>query len=65
MSVSENGKAGKPGKDLTAVLPDGTAFEFWERENEYDRILYVSCDDPAASDDPESQFFVHISFPLG
>ncbi|MCR4642738.1 MAG: right-handed parallel beta-helix repeat-containing protein [Lachnospiraceae bacterium] len=53
MSVSENRKAGKPGKDLTAVLPDGTAFEFWERENEYDRILYVSCDDPAASDENE------------
>ena len=41
---------GKQG-DLTAVLPDGTEFDFWEKECAYERTLYVSCDDPAASDD--------------
>ncbi len=37
--------------DLTAVLPDGKEFEFWEKECTYDRTLYVSCEDPKASDD--------------
>ena len=37
--------------DLTAVLPDGTEFEFWEKESTYDRTLYVSMEDPKASDD--------------
>ena len=38
-------------KDLSAFLPDGSLFEFWECDAEYDRELYVACDDPAASDD--------------
>jgi len=38
-------------KDLTAILPDGSMFEFWERDREWNRTLYVSCEDPAASDE--------------
>ncbi|MCR5249206.1 MAG: right-handed parallel beta-helix repeat-containing protein [Lachnospiraceae bacterium] len=38
-------------QDLTAILPDGTSFDFWEKECTYDRTLYVSCEDPKASDD--------------
>lgn len=38
-------------KDLTAVLPDGNVFDFWEKENTCERTLYVSCEDPKASDD--------------
>ena len=38
-------------KDLSAVLPDGSEFEFWECDTQYERELYVACDDPAASDD--------------
>ena len=26
-----------PQTDLTAVLPDGQMFQFWEREQEYER----------------------------
>ncbi|MCR5475014.1 MAG: right-handed parallel beta-helix repeat-containing protein [Lachnospiraceae bacterium] len=37
--------------DLTAILPDGTGFEFWEKDCSYDRTLYVACDDQNASDD--------------
>ena len=29
------------GRDTTALLPNGEMFGFWERENHYDRILYV------------------------
>ncbi len=39
------------GKDLTAVLPDGSCFGFWEKEPVWDRELFVSADDPAASDE--------------
>ena len=38
-------------KDRSAILPDGTCFEFWEKEPVFDRELFVSCADPAASDD--------------
>jgi len=38
-------------RDLTALLPDGREFEFWEREPIFDRTLHVSCDAPNASDD--------------
>ena len=37
--------------DLTAILPDGNSFDFWEKECTYDRTLYVACDDPKASDE--------------
>ncbi len=46
-----NAAKGRDEKDLTAILPDGSAFEFWEQDNACDRVLYVSCDDPAASDE--------------
>ena len=39
------------GKDLTAVLPDGSSFGFWEKEPVWDRELFVSAEDPAASDE--------------
>ena len=39
-------------QDLSALLPDGRSFEFWEEENPvWERELYVSASDPAASDD--------------
>ncbi|MCR4586160.1 MAG: right-handed parallel beta-helix repeat-containing protein [Lachnospiraceae bacterium] len=37
--------------DLTAILPDGKCFDFWEKEGAYEQTLYVACDDPKASDD--------------
>ena len=39
------------GRDLTAILPDGKTFEFWEDETKYDRVLYVDGQDPDASDE--------------
>ena len=38
-------------EDLTAILPDGRSFAFWEEEGIYDRTLYVDCGNPAASDE--------------
>ena len=38
-------------KDLSALLPDGRTFEFWEKETVWTRELYVSASDPAASDE--------------
>ena len=32
-------------------MPDGSEFEFWECDTQYERELYVACNDPAASDD--------------
>ena len=37
-------------KDLSAILPDGSTFEFWEKDPEWTRELFVSNTDPAASD---------------
>ncbi len=37
-------------RDLTAILPDGRDFEFWEENASYVNTLYVDCQDPAASD---------------
>ena len=37
--------------DLTAVLPDGRTFEFWEVPQEYDREIHVNNNHPDASDD--------------
>ncbi len=37
-------------KDYSAILPDGSSFRFWEKETEWKRELFVSADDPAASD---------------
>ncbi len=36
--------------DLSAILPDGSLFPFWEKECDYPQTLYVSTEDPAASD---------------
>ena len=36
--------------DLSAILPDGRMFAFWEKDCAYDRILYVDGANPAASD---------------
>ena len=38
-------------KDLSAILPDGTGFHFWETEPRWERELFVSANDPAASDE--------------
>ena len=38
-------------KDLSAILPDGSTFEFWEKDPEWTRKLFVSNTDPAASDE--------------
>ena len=37
--------------DLSALLPDGSSYEFWEKEPVWIRELHVSASDPAASDD--------------
>ncbi len=37
--------------DLSAVLPDGRPFAFWEKECVYDRVLYVDGSSDAASDE--------------
>ena len=39
------------GHDLTAILPDGRSFEFWEKDVIYDKVLHVDCQNPAASDE--------------
>ncbi|MCR5566426.1 MAG: right-handed parallel beta-helix repeat-containing protein [Clostridiales bacterium] len=38
-------------QDLSALLPDGRLFGFWEKETVWTRELHVSASDPAASDD--------------
>ena len=37
--------------DLSAVLPDGRPFAFWEKECVYNRVLYVDGGSAAASDE--------------
>ena len=37
--------------DLSAILPDGRSYDFWEKETVWTRELHVSASDPAASDD--------------
>ena len=37
--------------DLSALLPSGEPFAFWETECEYTQTLYVNGSDPAASDE--------------
>ena len=36
---------------LSAILPDGSSFDFWEKEPLWTRDLHVSCSAPNASDD--------------
>jgi hypothetical protein len=38
------------GKDLSAQLPDGTGFAFWDDETDYQRFLYVDTNNGAADD---------------
>ena len=38
-------------KSLSAILPDGSTFDFWEKETQWQRELHVSASDPAASDE--------------
>ncbi len=38
-------------KDFSSLLPDGRRFDFWEREQVFDREFFVDGTDPAASDD--------------
>ena len=44
-------KQERSGKDLSAVLPDGRMFDFWEKDCNYDLVLHVDGEHPAASDD--------------
>jgi len=38
-------------QNLSAVLPDGSLYPFWEKETSWEREIHVSAEDPAASDD--------------
>ena len=37
--------------DLTALLPDGKEFDFWEKDPVFEQVFHVNCGDPGASDD--------------
>ena len=43
------------GRDLSAILPDGEMFGFWERDCDYSRTLHVAAQDPAASDENDGR----------
>ena len=38
-------------QDLSALLPDGRCFDFWEKETVWTRELHVDANNPAASDE--------------
>ena len=38
-------------QNLSAVLPDGSLYPFWEKETSWEKEIHVSAEDPAASDD--------------
>ena len=38
-------------RDLSAILPDGNEYEFWEEDCKYTQTLYVDGSNPASSDD--------------
>ena len=38
-------------QDLSAILPDGRSFDFWEKETVWTRELHVAGADPASSDE--------------
>ncbi|MDR0908583.1 MAG: right-handed parallel beta-helix repeat-containing protein [Spirochaetaceae bacterium] len=40
-------------QDLTARLPDGTFFPFWEDKTKYSKTLFVDCNNPNADDKNE------------
>ena len=37
--------------DLSAILPEGNSFDFWERDCTYTQVLHVNGQHPAANDD--------------
>ena len=37
-------------QDVTALLPDGSSYEFWEKTTVWNRELHVNAGDPNASD---------------
>ncbi len=39
--------------DLTAKLPDGNLFDFWEVDQVYEREIHVNNQDPRSSDENE------------
>ena len=42
-------------QDLSAILPDGNEYEFWEEDCTYTRTLYVDGSNPASSDDNDGR----------
>lgn len=38
-------------KELTALLPDGRSFEFWEKKTQWTREIHVDAGNPGASDE--------------
>ena len=38
-------------KDLSALLPDGRSFEFWEKDPVWEKELFVDGSNPATPDD--------------
>ena len=38
-------------KDLSAILPDGRSYDFWEKETAWTRELHVAAGNPSASDE--------------
>ena len=38
-------------RDLSAILPDGNEYEFWEEDCKYAQTLYVDGSNPSSSDD--------------
>jgi len=49
--ILDSNTEGDNNMDRSAILPDGTNFDFWERERHYDRVLIVDGASPQASDD--------------
>jgi len=46
--------------DRTAVLPDGSQFNFWEKEVKFSKELYVDCAAPAGGDGSKEKPFKKI-----
>jgi hypothetical protein len=38
-------------QDLSALLPDGRPFDFWEKETAWTREIHVDANNPSASDE--------------
>ena len=50
-------------QDLTARLPNGEFFEFWEKEQTYERELHVACENPAQFGDSACKAAMAYTFP--